>query len=127
MVAVHDAARPLVHPDDVRAVVSGVGEMAGAILCARVADTVKRADGARMVVDTVSRADLYFAQTPQVFRASALVDAWRTVDPSREWTDECMLLEGAGLPVRCVLAKHPNPKLTTEADLALIRSLMAVE
>jgi 2-C-methyl-D-erythritol 4-phosphate cytidylyltransferase len=127
VVAVHDAARPLVHPNDVRAVVSGLGEASGAILSSRVTDTVKRADEDRMVVDTVPRGDLYFAQTPQVFRTSALVEAWRTIDPVREWTDESTLLEWAGFPVRCVVAKFPNPKLTTEADLGLMRSLMAVE
>jgi len=127
VIAVHDAARPLVHPDDVRAVVSGLGEASGAILSSRVTDTVKRADINGLVVDTVPREDLFFAQTPQVFRTSALLGALRTIDPAREWTDESTLLEWAGFPVRCVVAKHPNPKLTTEADLVLMRSLMAVE
>jgi len=127
VVAVHDAARPLVHPDDVRAVVAALGEASGAILSSRVTDTVKRADEDGMVVATVPREELLFAQTPQVFQTSALMDAWRTIDPVREWTDESALLEWAGFPVRCVVAAHPNPKLTTEVDLVHIRSLMAVE
>jgi len=126
VVAVHDAARPLVHRDDVRAVVAGLGEASAAILSTRVTDTVKRADEDGMVVDTAPREELLFAQTPQVFRASVLMEAWRAVDPAREWTDESTLLEWAGFPVRCVVAKHPNPKLTTEADLELMRCLMEV-
>jgi 2-C-methyl-D-erythritol 4-phosphate cytidylyltransferase len=126
IVAVHDAARPMVHPEDVRAVVSGLGEAAGSILCSRVTDTVKRAGEDGLVDNTVSRDDLLLAQTPQVFRVAALQEAWDATDPEREWTDESTLLEWAGLPVRAVLAEHPNPKLTTDADLLLVRSLLAV-
>jgi len=124
VVAVHDAARPLVDPADVEAVINAVGGVAGAILSARVSDTVKRVDGNDMVVDTLSRDRLRSALTPQVFQIATLMEVWQRTDLKREWTDEATLLESAGIPVRSVLARHPNPKVTTEADLQVVRALM---
>jgi len=117
VVAVHDAARPLVDPADVEAVIN-------AILSARVSDTVKRVDGNDMVVDTLSRDRLRSALTPQVFQIATLMEVWQRADLKREWTDEATLLESAGIPVRSVLARHPNPKVTTEADLQVVRAMM---
>jgi len=124
VVAVHDAARPLVDPRDVEAVISALGGAAGAILTARVSDTVKKVDGNDMVVDTLSRDRLRFALTPQVFRITTLIEVWQRADPQRVWTDEAALLESAEIPVHTVLARHPNPKVTTEADLRVMRAIM---
>ena len=125
VVAVHDAARPLVHPDDVRRVVETLGSTDGAILCRRVEDTVKRVDDRDSVLATVPRDDLRLALTPQVFRIGALQRAWAGARAGRVWTDEAALLEEAGMAVRVVEACHPNPKLTTGQDLALLRALVA--
>jgi 2-C-methyl-D-erythritol 4-phosphate cytidylyltransferase/2-C-methyl-D-erythritol 2,4-cyclodiphosphate synthase len=135
LAVVHDAARPLVDPDDVRrvvAAVSGREDVAGAILCARVADTVKRVgpgagdDGGAPVLETLDRERLRLAQTPQVVRLDALHQAWRRLDqgPATEHTDEAALLEAAGFEVLAVEARRPNPKITTAADLELVRALM---
>jgi 2-C-methyl-D-erythritol 4-phosphate cytidylyltransferase len=126
VVAVHDAARPLVNPADIKAVIEAVGGAGGAILCARVPDTVKRVDGNNMVVDTVARDRLRFALTPQVFQIATLMEVWQRADPGRLWTDEAALLESAGVPIRSVLARHPNPKVTTEADLKVVRAMAGV-
>ncbi len=123
VVAVHDAARPLVHVDDVRAAVAAVEGADGALLCAPVTDTVKRVAADGLVLETVPRDRLRRAQTPQVFRIAALRRAWGAVEREAEWTDEAAILEAAGLTVRTVLATHPNPKLTTPADLLLLRAL----
>jgi 2-C-methyl-D-erythritol 4-phosphate cytidylyltransferase len=124
VVAVHDAARPLVDPEDVQAVIVSLGGSGGAILTARVPDTVKRVDGKEMITDTVPRERLRLAQTPQVFRVATLMEAWQRADPERVWTDEAVLLESAGIAVRAVLARHPNPKVTTEADLRVVRAMV---
>jgi len=124
VVAVHDAARPLVNPVDVQAVISAAGGAAGAVLSARVSDTVKRVDGNEMIVDTLARDRLRLALTPQVFQIATLMEVWQRADLKREWTDEATLLESAGIPVRSVLACHPNPKVTTEADLRVVRAIM---
>ncbi len=124
VVAIHDAARPLVDPVDVRRAVAALGGADGSILVARVADTVKRVDGRGRIVETVDRVRLRAAQTPQVFRVVALESAWRRCDLGREWTDESALLEACGLQVMTVEASRPNPKVTTPSDLELVRRLM---
>jgi len=126
VVLVHDAARPLVAVQDVKAGVWALGVAAGAVLCGRVVDTVKRVDSDGLVRDTVSRIDLRLAQTPQVFQMSALLRAWEELDQNPEWTDEAAMLESIGLPVRSVVAQHPNPKLTTDQDLVLMRHMSRV-
>jgi 2-C-methyl-D-erythritol 4-phosphate cytidylyltransferase len=123
MVAIHDAARPLVDPRDVQDVVGGLGDADGAILTARVSDTIKRIDPNGRVVETVDRESVGLALTPQVFRVASLETAWGAAGSGGEWTDESALLESVGMKVLSVVARHPNPKVTTEADLAVIRAL----
>ena len=123
VVAIHDAARPLVDPRDVVSVVDGLAEADGAILTARVSDTVKRITADDLVTETVNREGLRLALTPQVFRVASLQKAWETTGGKSEWTDESALLENAGMRVRSVVSCHPNPKVTTPSDLHEIRVL----
>lgn len=123
VVAIHDAARPLVDPRDVRRVVSALGEADGAILAAKVSDTVKRINGDGCVAESLDRDNLRLALTPQVFRVASLRVAWEQRSADCEWTDESALLEGAGMRVQSVVARYPNPKVTTESDLEVIRAL----
>ena len=124
IVAVHDGARPLVHPNDVARVIDALGDGDAAILCGGISDTVKRVDGDDVIVETIDRDRLRLAQTPQVFRVAALRTAWKTQDPSNDFSDEASMIEADGGEVRCVMAEHPNPKLTASGDLDLVR-LMA--
>ena len=126
VVVIHDAARPLVDPADVRRTVNALGDADGSILVGRVADTVKRVDPRGKIVETVDRVPLRLAQTPQVFRVVALESVWRSCDLDREWTDEAALLEACGLEVVTVEAGQPNPKVTTPADLEFVRHLAGV-
>ena len=126
VVAIHDAARPLVDPEDVKAVIHAADGAAGAILVARISDTVKRVDGNGMVVDTIPRERLRSALTPQAFQIATLLEVWQRADFKRNWTDEAALLESAGIPVCSVLARHPNPKVTTKKDLEVVRAMMGL-
>ena len=66
---------------------------------------------------TVSREQLWLAQTPQVFRTETLKQAYaRHPNPSAA-TDEASLVEEAGFPVKVVLGSPLNIKVTTKADL----------
>jgi len=123
-VLIHDGARPLVDADDIRAVVGAIEGVDGAVLSEPVTDTVKRVGEGNMVIETIDRGSLRLAQTPQVFRVAALEDAWAVCDLDREWSDEAAMLEAAGRTVHAVAAGHSNPKITTAADLELIRALI---
>ncbi len=123
VVAIHDGARPLVHPDDVRRVIGCLGDADAAILAAPIHDTVKRTDAMGLVAETLDRDHLRLALTPQVFRVAALESAWQRQDLSLEWSDEAALIEADGGLVRCATAEHPNPKITTAADLEFVRMI----
>ncbi len=122
---VHDAARPLVDPRDIRAVVEALGAADGSILGSPVIDTVKRIDARGAVVETIPRTELFMAQTPQVFRVESLRRAWQEGDFDDEWTDEAAFLESLGRRIVTVAAHFPNPKLTKPGDLAVLRALLA--
>ena len=123
VVAVHDAARPLVDPKDVNRVIQALGRADGAILSAEIPDTVKRVRADGLVAETVDRRNLRLALTPQVFRIASLEAAWEMRGNDGEWTDESALLESVGMRVHTVAARFPNPKITTKSDIEVIRKL----
>ena len=128
VVLVHDAARPLIHPEDVRRVMAAVAmhAEAGAVLATPVADTLKRATTDGRIAETVPRDGLWQAQTPQAATFGVLLPALaQVVDRGDVLTDEAGALEAAGVPVHLVAAAHPNFKLTTPVDMALAAAVLA--
>jgi 2-C-methyl-D-erythritol 4-phosphate cytidylyltransferase len=128
LVAIHDAARPLLTGRLVEEVVAALladPDAAGAIAAAPVSDTIKRA-GAAAVEETVDRAELWAAQTPQVFRVDALRRAL-AADPEAvaAATDEAMLVEAAGGRILIHPAPAENIKVTTPHDLRVAELLLA--
>jgi 2-C-methyl-D-erythritol 4-phosphate cytidylyltransferase len=118
---VHDAARPLVPPELVAAVVAKAREVGAALPVLAVTDTIKRVSDGRVVetVDRVERGALGAAQTPQGFRFSLLVRAYAEAFRDRvTLTDEAMAVERLGEPVAVVPGSEGNRKLTTPEDLA---------
>jgi 2-C-methyl-D-erythritol 4-phosphate cytidylyltransferase len=139
LVAVHDAARPLVTAELIEAVLRRLDarpDAAGVIAAAPLTDTVKRAReprpargdferGGPTVAKTESRDHLWAAQTPQAFRTAALRKA-HEADPQRlaAATDDAMLVEKAGGKVLIEPAPPRNLKVTTADDLRLAELLL---
>jgi 2-C-methyl-D-erythritol 4-phosphate cytidylyltransferase len=121
-VIVHDAARPLLSPELVRAALAELAAFPrcdAVIAAAPVTDTIKEArDG--VVTRTLERAALWAVQTPQVFRRAALE---RALDAPEEVlaraTDDAWLVERSGGTVRVVAAPRENLKVTTPGDQQL--------
>ncbi|MBW7996693.1 MAG: 2-C-methyl-D-erythritol 2,4-cyclodiphosphate synthase [Candidatus Glassbacteria bacterium] len=121
LVAIHDAARPLVNPELVRRTFEVADEFGCAMLCASMRDTVKRGEGG-VVAGTLDRENLWLAQTPQTFRLKLILDAHRRARREGvEATDDAALCERFGHEVRIVPGDHGNIKLTAEADLDFVR------
>lgn len=124
-VAVHDAARCLVDPADVERVLEVAAQTGAAILGEPVRDTLKRVVDGR-IVETPDRAELWAAQTPQVFRRDWLEAATAAAAKSgRRATDDASLVEALGHAVTMVEARAPNPKITRPEDLVFARVLLA--
>jgi 2-C-methyl-D-erythritol 4-phosphate cytidylyltransferase len=123
-VAIHDAARPFAWVDLFTQVIDAAKLHGGAIAAARVEDTLKRCDGDR-IVETVPRAQIWRAQTPQVFKREALVHALR--ECSRlgvHVTDDAEAMERAGVQVHIVDVRTVNMKLTTQSDWRLAEYIL---
>lgn len=121
VVAVHDAARPLVTDAVIRRTIAAAAESGAAVAAIRARDTVKRADADGRVVETLPRDSIYLAQTPQAFRVDVLRDALRLAD---DVTDEASLAERAGYEVRLVEGDPGNLKITTPEDLVIAERLL---
>jgi 2-C-methyl-D-erythritol 4-phosphate cytidylyltransferase len=117
LVAVHDAARPLVRGADVTRVVQAAAASGAAILAVPVADTVKRVQRGAIVA-TPPRSELFAAQTPQVFRREWLREALaKAAAEGRQGTDCAELVEALGIAVQVVEGDPGNRKITHPADL----------
>ena len=144
-VAIHDAARPLLTPELVEALVAQLDADAGAagvIAAAPVTDTIKRAtpfrgsfvvspatkeprNGGLAVIETTEdRSRLWRAQTPQLFRTETLRAALAAAPRPQEATDESMLVEAAGGRVLIQPVAEENLKVTTPLDLRVAELLL---
>ncbi len=120
-VLVHDAARPLIHPDDIRKVIAAVREAGAAVLGHPATDSVKEAAGG-VVVRELPRGAIWLVQTPQGARMDILRRAFEEGGRAgREVTDEVGLLFAAGVAVRLVEGRRTNIKVTFPEDLPLAR------
>jgi len=122
-VLIHDAARPLVSPRVVAAVVAALESGAdGALPMVAAADTLRRkgADGRWTLVD---RSDLYRAQTPQGFVYERILAAHRD-HAATEVTDDVALAELAGMTVAMVDGEEKNLKVTRKEDFALVEAML---
>jgi len=145
LVAIHDAARPLLTPklvEDLVAVLEADPQAAGVIAAAPVADTIKRVaqtrahtsaafsihrmkNAALAVAATEDRSRLWAAQTPQVFRTAVLREALAVDETTRDAaTDEAMLVEAGGGRVLIHPTEGENLKVTTPLDLRVAELLL---
>lgn len=122
-VAVHDAARPLLVKKWVDQVFRAAEETGAAILGVRVTSTLKRVGEGNRITETVPRAGLWEAQTPQVFRRQLLLDAYAQRG-NLQPTDEAQLVEQFGHPVKVVEGSPMNLKITTAEDFRMAETLL---
>jgi 2-C-methyl-D-erythritol 4-phosphate cytidylyltransferase len=108
--------------------VVAAGERDRAVITALpIKETVKEVDGNDQVIKTWDRGQLRLVQTPQIFRYEdilkahqlALREGWDAV------TDDALLVEKMGIPVRVIEGSETNIKVTTPHDMALARLLWA--
>ena len=125
LVLVHDGARPAFDREDLVAVCQAALSADGAVLGRGASDTLKLLEQG-VIVGTVDRSRVFRAETPQVFRRELLERAIEAaLAIGFTGTDEAALVERLpGARVLAVEAVAPNPKLTTPADLPLVRALL---
>jgi 2-C-methyl-D-erythritol 4-phosphate cytidylyltransferase len=116
-VLVHDAARPCVAVDDLNRLIALAGaHPVGGLLASPVTDTLKRANAAGEITETVPREGMWRAQTPQMFRYETLVHA---LAASPDVTDEAQAIEALGMSPLVVTGSARNIKITVSEDAEL--------
>jgi 2-C-methyl-D-erythritol 4-phosphate cytidylyltransferase len=128
-VLVHDAARPCIRLAELDKLARELrDEEVGGLLALPISETVKQADESDHVDQTLDRARLWLAQTPQMFRYGALAEALHAVsEKGLNLTDEAAAIERAGLQPRLVTGSISNIKITHPQDLALAQYWLANE
>ena len=125
-IVVHDAARPLVLPEQIERVLAVAREQGAAALAEPVTDTLKRADENHLVTGGVSRDDLYAMQTPQIFARELLERAYANIaEENLSVTDEVSAVEHLGAKVILVPNDEWNIKITYPRDLFLAQAALA--
>lgn len=123
VVVVHDGARPFVSQDVLDRVIAATHHGVSAIAAVPMKDTVKEARGSA-IERTIPRETLWAAQTPQAFPYDILVAAHaRAIVDRFTATDDALLVERLGAPVKLVESSYGNLKITTPEDLELARWL----
>ena len=122
---VHDAARPFPDPADIDRLAREVQRAGGGLLAMRSPDTVKRAGPTGRVTQTLDRAAIWLAQTPQAIRADLVPRAIEALRAEETVTDEATLLEQWGVEVVLVESSARNFKITHERDLAWAEAWLA--
>ena len=125
-VLVHDAARPCLPRSDLdRLLTELAAHPVGGLLATPASDTLKRSDASRDVQQTVDRAGLWRALTPQMFRYGRLCEALdRAHAGGRIPTDEAQAIEWLGDRPKLVEGAAANLKITSAADLAIAAALL---
>ena len=123
LIAVHDAARPLVTAREIETVIRAAAEHQAAILATPVRGTIKRGRDDFSSITTVDRTDLWEALTPQVFAATILRNAYDR-HRGRPVTDDAELVERSGTPVCLVPSSAENLKITLVEDLQIAEAIV---
>lgn len=118
LVLIHDAVRPFVTETTVDAAIRALVAHQAIVVGTPVVDTVKRADAAGAITDTVPRDGLWRAATPQGFRYATILEAHRRAAAAGriDLTDDGAVAEWAGHTVHMVPCDEGNMKLTTVDD-----------
>jgi len=123
-VFIHDCARPLVRPEQLVALHKIVRREDAVVLAHRVTDTIKEHHGEGRL-RTLVRKHLWAMETPQVFSRKLICRAYAAVAERKlTITDDAAAVELLKHPIALLENTHPNPKLTTPADLAYLEFLL---
>ena len=119
-VAVHDAARPLVTPEQIERVIEQCRVHGAATVAEPINDTLKRAAADLLVTESVDRQELYAMQTPQIFARQLIEEAYRAVyAENASVTDEASAVERLGCKIALVVNDDFNFKITYPRDLPM--------
>lgn len=124
-IAIHDGARPLVTSDMINKAVASAHKNGASALGVPVKDTIKVVSRSGEIIETPDRSTLVAIQTPQVFSRSIYFSAVQKAESSsKEYTDDCALVEDLGKPVFVTEGSYENIKITTPEDIITAEGIL---
>eukprot|EP01039_Chlorochromonas_danica_P006102 gene6102-6719_t len=125
LVAIHDAARPLVTVKEVMRCLEDAQQHGAAVLGVPMKATVKESADGEFVLRTIPRSRLWEIHTPQVAKKELFLEGFAKVQAERlEVTDDVSVIEALGKPVKLTLGEYTNIKLTTPDDLQIAEQIL---
>ena len=122
LVAVHDAARPMLSDSILTNAINTAKEKGNALVCLKARDTLLK--GHQIVKEYVDRSEMYYVQTPQIFRYKDLKKAMKKAyEKNFIGTDESMLIKELGIDINIVEGSMLNFKVTTATDIEMFEKL----
>ena len=126
IVLIHDGARPFVTNKNIVDAINAAKIYGACGVGVRLKDTVKICDQNGFVASTPDRSSLWSIQTPQGFTYDIIMDAHeKAIQSNYIGTDDMVLVEKLGIPVKIVEGNYKNIKITTPEDLAIGESIIA--
>lgn len=122
LVAIHDAARPLVKKEDIEKCIKKTQEKKAAIVAVKAVDTIKKVDVTGKIIETPDRDYLWAVQTPQIFDYDLILNVHKQLE-GKSYSDDSGMAEALGIDVFVVEGSHSNIKITTKKDLYLAQEL----
>lgn len=123
---VHDAARPLVQPENFVAVIEAAQKHGAAALGHKVTSTMKETDEHGKVLQTLDRSRVWDIQTPQALRADIMKEGFaEATKQGLTVTDDVSLSELIGHAPQLVAGPESNIKLTHPKDLPILEQLLS--
>jgi 2-C-methyl-D-erythritol 4-phosphate cytidylyltransferase len=120
IVMVHDGVRPFIESKRVSHLIRACKDHEAAVLAVQPKDTIRRSRGGEFFDQTLDRNALWLVQTPQAFRGSLLMKAFKKAKVDKFYgTDEAVLVERIGVKAKIVEGSYDNIKITTQEDIEL--------
>lgn len=122
LVAIHDAARPLIKKEDILKCINKAIKTKAAIVAVKAIDTIKRTDENNKILETPNRDCLWYVQTPQIFDYNLILQAHKTLE-GLSFSDDAGMLESLGCNVYISEGCYSNIKITTKKDIYIAQKL----
>jgi 2-C-methyl-D-erythritol 4-phosphate cytidylyltransferase len=128
-VLIHDGVRPFIESSLIEAIIKAVQKERAVITAMPAKETVKKVGADGLIIKTYDRRQVYLVQTPQAFRYDDIMTAHQKAFRGNwdEMTDDALLIEKMGIPVKIIPGSENNIKVTTPHDLELARFLMDIK
>ena len=123
IIIIHDAARPLLSLEILENAIYSAVKYDSIVVAISARDTLFEKHGNKF--NYLDRSNIYYAQTPQIFKYRILKDSFsKAIDSNFKGTDESMLVQNADYEIKVVSGEYQNIKITTESDMRVFEKIV---